>query len=128
MESSCLLATGNRLNNLVQCPKCGKVVHVGKMGAEISEIGVTDQRVGFVVRRFQAMCPNCGPFLHDRVGHHGTITKKQMARLFPKRQRRRVRDALPKDEQREFMRSMSGKREPKNGEIDHWLTVQAGIR
>jgi hypothetical protein len=74
------------------------------------------------------MCPNCRPFSHDRVGHHGTITKKQMARLFPKRQRWRVRDALPKDEQREFMRSMSGKREPKNGEVAHWLTVQAGMR
>jgi ribosomal protein S27AE len=115
------------LNDLVRCPKCGEAVHIGKMDAEISEIGVTDHNVGFVVRKFQAMCPHCGPFFHDRVGHHGTITKKQMAQLFPKRHRRRLRDALPEVEQREFMRTMSGKREPKEGEVENWLAVQAEI-
>src|SRR5258708_32413267 len=69
---------GNSLNDLVQCRKCGKAVHVGKMAAEISEIGVTDHNVGFVVRRFQSMSPDCGAFFHYLVGHYGTSTKKQM--------------------------------------------------
>lgn len=115
------------LNDLVQCPKCGKAVPVGKLDAEISEIGVTDHNVGFVVRRFRPMCPDCGPFIHDRVGHHGTITKKQMAHLFPKRQRGRVRDILPKNEQRDFMRTLAGKREPKNREVERWLKCLAQV-
>jgi uncharacterized C2H2 Zn-finger protein len=116
------------LNDSVQCPKCDKVVDIGKMDAEISEIGVVDHNVGFVARRFRATCPDCGPFFHDRVGHHCTITKKQMAQLFPKRQRRRLRDVLPEDERKPFMRTLIGKREPKDGEVEHWLAVQQAMK
>jgi len=116
------------LNDSVQCPKCDKAVYVGKMDAEISEIGVIDHNVGFVVRRFRATCPDCGPFFHDRVGHHGTITKKQMAQLFPKRHRRRLRDILPEDGRKPFMRTLAGKREPKDGEVEKWRALQKAMR
>ena len=118
------------MNDSVQCPKCSRPVYVGKIEAEISEIGVIDHNVGFVVRRFRATCPGCGPFFHDHdhVGHHSTITKKQMAQLFPKRHRRRLRDLLPEDERKPFMRTLIGKREPKDGEVEHWLALQKEMR
>lgn len=116
------------MNDLVQCPKCSKVVHVGKMEAEMSEIGVLDHNLGFVVRRFRARCPECGPFFHDRLGHHGSITKKQMKQLFPKCHRRQLLDVLPEDERQPFMRTLDGKREPKDGEIDRWIAVQKAMR
>jgi ribosomal protein S27AE len=115
------------MDDLIQCPKCGKAVPYGKMDCEISEIDLIEHNVHFVVRRFQAVCPNCGPFFHDRVGHHGTITEKQMKQLFPKRERRRLRDALSEGERKPFVRTLAGKREPRDGEIKRWLEVRRKI-
>jgi hypothetical protein len=116
------------MDDSVRCPKCAKPVPLGKMVAELSEIDLNEQNVFCVVRRFQTMCPRCGPVLHDRVGHHGTIGEKEMARLFPKAQRKRLRNALPVDERKGFDRAMAGKREPKDGEVNHWLGLQNAIR
>jgi hypothetical protein len=80
------------------------------MEAELSSVDVKEHSVHLVVRRFRAICPTCGPFVHDRVGHHGTISKKQMAQLFPNRERRRLRDALPEDERMRFKLTLAGKR------------------
>ena len=89
----------------------------------ISEIDLKEQNVHFVVRRFRASCPDCGPFSHDRVGHHDTLGEKKMDRLFPKSQRKRLRNALPVDERTLFDKTMSGKREPKDGEVDRWSSI-----
>jgi ribosomal protein S27AE len=115
-------------SNSVKCPKCGTSVPIGKMKAELSSVNVVENNVHFVVRRFRSECPQCGPFLHDRLGHHGTIGKKQMEEIFPRAQQRRIRDALPTSERKPFMRTMNGKREPKEGEIERWTGVQKEIR
>lgn len=112
------------MNDSVRCPKCAKAVPLGKMVAEISEIDLNEQNVFCVVRRFQTTCPRCGPVFHDRVGHHGTIGEKDMNRLFPKAQRKRLRNALRLDERKRFDKTLRGMREPKNGEVARWLAVQ----
>lgn len=112
------------MNDSVPCPKCNRLVPDGDMIAGISEIDVKAQDVFFVVRRFRATCPDCGPFFHDRVGHHDTIGEKEMTRLFPKVQRKRIRNALPKEERKLFGQTLAGKREPKDGEVQRWLAIQ----
>jgi predicted RNA-binding Zn-ribbon protein involved in translation (DUF1610 family) len=116
------------LNDSVHCPNCGKAVSIGKMIEGLSSVDVKEQHVHFVVRRFRTACPNCGAFFHDRVGHHDTIGEKAMARLFPKGQRKRLRNALPIDERKLFDKVMVGKREPKDGEVERWLALQNANR
>jgi hypothetical protein len=94
----------------------------------LSSVDVKEQNVHFVVRRFRAACPNCGPFLHDRVGHHDTIGEKAMTRLFPKAQRKRLRNALSVGERKRFDKTMVGKRAPKEGEVECWLALQNANR
>jgi hypothetical protein len=115
------------MGDLVQCWKCGKAVPIGEM-TEISEIDLGEQSVHGVVRRFQANCPDCGPFFHDRAGHHRTIDKKELIRLFPKGQRARLRNALLKDERKLFDKTLAGMRAPKDGELDRWLALQNAAR
>jgi hypothetical protein len=98
------------------------------MEAELMPVDVAEQNVHAVIRRFKATCPTCGPFPCDHVGHHGTITKKQMAQRFPKRARKRLANALPEDERKLFKRTVAGKREPKDGEVERWLAMQEDIR
>jgi hypothetical protein len=116
------------LDNSVRCPKCAKAVPLGKMVSEITEVDLNEQNVFFVVRRFQTMCPHCGPVFHDRVGYHGTIGEKDTNRLFPKAQRKRIKNARPKDERKLFDKTTAGKREPKEGEVERWLALQDANR
>jgi transposase len=116
------------MDDSVRCPKCAKVVPLGKMVNEITGIDLNEQNVFLAVRRFQTTCPHCGPVLHDRVGHHGTIGEKDMARLFPKAHRKRIKNALPADERKLFDKTMAGKREPKDGEVERWLALQNANR
>jgi hypothetical protein len=98
------------------------------MVAGISELDLKEQNVHFVVRRFHSTCPECGPFFHDRPGHHDTIGEKQMTRRFPRGQRKRLRKALPLDERKLFDQTMAGKREPMDGEVERWLALQNAKR
>jgi hypothetical protein len=98
------------------------------MEVELSSIDSRKRNVHFVVRRFRPTCPTCGPFLRERVGYHGSITKKQMLHLFPKREQRRLRDALPEEERQPFTRTMAGKREPKDEDVGRWIETRDAIR
>jgi hypothetical protein len=115
------------LDEFVHCRKCGKAVPIGEM-IEIDEVSLGEQNIVGVVRRFQPTCPDCGPFFHDRPGHHSTINKKEMTRRFPERERRRLCNALPKEQRRLFKQTMKGMREPKEGEVDRWLALQNKLR
>jgi ribosomal protein S27AE len=110
----------------VHCPKCGESVDlVPHMVGEIIEVGVDNFNVFGVARQFSATCPKCGPFRYDRPGHHGTITKKQMKEMFSIKARKEILKALPKEERKRFKDTMAGKREPKDGDVEHWLAVQS---
>jgi len=113
------------LSDSVQCPKCSESVPLGKMVAEMEELRVHDHKVNFVVRRFSCACPKCGPFFYDRVGHHGTISVVEMSKLFPKAKRKGIKNALSEAERELFRLTVEGKREPKEGEIERWLTLRS---
>jgi len=112
------------LNNKVNCPKCGKLVPTGKMQAELTSVEVNEHKVNLSVRRFTATCPNCGKFNHDRVGHHSTLSDKEMDKLFPKAIRRRVKGALSPFERISFSLTLRGFRMPKDSDIERWLAIQ----
>lgn len=116
------------MNDSVHCPKCDKAVSIGKMIEGLSSVDLKEQKVHFVVRRFRAACPACGPFFHDRVGHHDTIGEKTMTKMFPKGQRKRLRNALSVGERKLFDKTMVGRREPKDGEVERWLALQNANR
>jgi hypothetical protein len=97
------------------------------MEAELSSVGMAEHNVNAVVRRFITKCPDCGPVFHDRVGHHGTISKKELSKLFPKRHRRQLLDSLLGEERKTFVRTLSGTRFPKDGEVEGWLAVQKRV-
>ena len=78
----------------------------------------------FAVRRFLAKCPKCGPFSHDRSGHHSTLSNKEMDKLFPKAHRKRVKNALSLRERLSFDWTLRGWRMPKDREVDRWLEIQ----
>jgi hypothetical protein len=110
----------------VNCPKCGKAAHLGPM-IEMMEIGVPDPTVFGAVRRFSATCPSCGPFFHDKPGHHGTITEKQMSQRFPKETRKVLRNVLSQDERKRFNDALRGKREPNEEDIQRWLALSESM-
>jgi hypothetical protein len=105
------------------CPKCGHEIELGKMIYEESLVGVPDSGVKFSSRKFQAVCPTCGPILNQKVGHHSTLAVKELKNLFPKAHLKRLRAALPKDERRLFNETLSGKRIAKDGEIERWSKI-----
>jgi hypothetical protein len=94
------------------------------MEVHLSSVTVDLQNINGVVRRFRAECPDCGPFSHDRPGHHDTINETALEELFPKHLRKRIRLALSGDERKLFVQTLAGKREPKEGEIKRWLEIQ----
>jgi hypothetical protein len=51
-----------------------------------------------------------------------------MTQLFPKRERRQLRDTLREEERKPFKKTLLGKREPKDGEVERWLAIQAEIK
>ena len=93
----------------------------------LSEIGVPKPNVVFVVRRFYAKCPACGQFIHDRAGHHDTFVETEMNQLFPKGQRKQLRNALSPEDRKIFNQTLRGKREPHDGEVARWLALQKSI-
>lgn len=97
------------------------------MEAELTSVDVKDHKVAVAVRRFIATCPKCGPFIHDRLGHHGSLSNKEMDTLFPKAHRRKVKRALPPNELIPFNRTLAGKRMAKDGEIERWLATQEEV-
>jgi hypothetical protein len=113
-----------RQNRSVNCRMCGKAVPIGKIVSQLSSVTAPAQRVNGVVRRFRAECPDCGPFTHDRVGHHDSITEMEMKRLFPKHLWKRLRLALPDDERKLFDKTLCGKREPNEEDVARWLEFQ----
>jgi hypothetical protein len=113
-----------RQSQSVKCRKCGKAVPIGKIVSQLSSVAVPAQNVNGVIRRLRAVCPDCGPFLHDRVGHHDSITEKEMRRIFPPHLWKRLRFALRDDERKLFNKTLCGKREPNEGDIERWLEFQ----
>src|ERR1700687_2541119 len=98
------------------------------MDAERTLTDSISHEVGLAVRRFRATCPDCGPFFHDHVGHHSTISESQMSKQFPRRHLKQLRGALSEDERKSFNQTLRGKREPKEGEVEHWLARKNAIR
>jgi len=113
---------------IVNCPKCGQEIEIDKLAGEENFIGIPDHAVKFTGRWFHSLCPKCGPVFHPfKVGHHGTIARKQLKTLFPKSQLKRLRAALPEDQRKLFDATLSGKRVAKDGEVRRWLQVLSSI-
>ena len=51
-----------------------------------------------------------------------------MTKMFPKGQRKRLRNALSVGERKLFDKTMVGRREPKDGEVERWLALQNANR
>jgi hypothetical protein len=99
------------------------------MVAEEKWVGLPDNSVKFVSRWFEAACPKCGPFFCLRkVGHHGMIAKKKLKDLFPERERKRLRSALPIGERDLLRQTLNGTREPKDGELERWIRLLNHLR
>jgi hypothetical protein len=112
----------------VNCPKCGREIEIGKMTCEENVVGIPDHEVKFVSRKFEAVCPECGPVLCHSGGHHGTIARKELRDIFSKAEVSRLRAALPESERKVFNETLRGNRIAKDGEVNHWLEVLNGPR
>jgi hypothetical protein len=112
------------MNEKLRCTKCGgQGAEVRKMIAEENWVGIPDQDVKFTNRWFDAVCPECGPILCNKVGHHGTFRAKELKSLFPKAKLRQLRAALPAKERRLFNDTLNGRRLAKEGEVESWLAL-----
>jgi len=94
------------------------------MVAEENSVSVKDQSIACVARNFLVNCPVCGSFNHQTFGHHGTLSKKELAAIFPKSERKAIKAGMSPKEQSQFNRSMEGKRMPNDEEICRWKSIR----
>jgi hypothetical protein len=102
------------------CPKCGQEIKPTKMRGEESLIRLSDRDILAANRWFDAECPQCGPVLPNKMGHHGTIQSKRLKTLFPKAEVARLRSKLSVDEFRRLKDARESKQAPTEDEINRW--------
>ena len=105
----------------VLCHKCGTK---SRMVAEENSVTVADGHVVSAGRDF--ICPQCVRIFQN-FGHHSTLLVADLKAKFPKERLRKLRAALPPAERLKFNKALTGKRTPKDGEIEHWLDVLAEL-
>jgi hypothetical protein len=105
------------------CSKCGQEIEPRKMRGEESLIRLSDRDILAANRWFDAECPQCGPVLQNKMGHHSTIQSKRLKTLFAKVEVARLRSKLSVDESRRLKAAREGKQAPTEDEINRWCEM-----
>jgi len=102
------------------CSKCGQELEPTKPRVEESLIRLSDRNILAANRWFDAECPQCGPVLQNKMGHHSTLQSKRLKRLLPNAELGRLRSKLPADEFRRLKAAREGTSAPTEEEIKRW--------
>jgi hypothetical protein len=91
------------------CPKCALEMSPTKLRGEESWVRLSDNKILFANRWFDGGCPQCGPALQSKMGHHGSTQAKRLKKLFPEARFPLLRSQLSDDEFRRLKAAREGK-------------------
>lgn len=100
------------------CLKCGREVSPAELQGEESWVRLSDNKILFASRWFDGECPQCGPVLQNKIGHHGTLQAKRLKELFPKAELPLLRSQLSDDEFRRLKAAREGKQSLAEKELE----------
>ena len=105
------------------CSKCGKEIEPVRMRGEESVVRLSDGNILAANRWFDGECPQCGPVLQNKMGHHGTIQTKRMKELLPNAKLNLLRSKLSDGEFRRLRAAREGKQSVSEEELNRWLKM-----
>ena len=94
--------------------------HAAAHSAEESLTRLSDSNVLAANRWFETECPQCGPVLQNKMGHHATIQTKRLKKEFPKAQLLHLRSQLSTEDFEKLEAAREGKQAVTEQELERW--------